>query len=184
MSDRSVLCEGSIHFSGGSNLAFQLPRRPTGERGGWDANSLMGMHKPTSLLCRELECWLAGTFRICLYLRGIGGKTISTYWRQKWRHRTYFVFICPKPHALKHKICMRQQAAAMYTESLAQKHQGPIRMLQKPVCGSGHRGEGIAAAPLNSASAIPNSIFPYSLKNVPAWSQTTSKKFLCAVDGG
>lgn len=27
--------------------------------------------------------------------------TISLYWRQKWRHRTDFAFICPKPHALK-----------------------------------------------------------------------------------
>lgn len=69
---------------------------------------------------------------IYLYLRGIGGKTISTEWRQKWRHRTYFVFICPKPHTLKHKICMRQDAAAMGTESLALKHQGPIQTLHKP----------------------------------------------------
>lgn len=43
-------------FLWGSNLAFQLPRRPTEERGGRDASSLMGMHKPTSLLCRELQC--------------------------------------------------------------------------------------------------------------------------------
>lgn len=47
----------------------------------------------------------------------------------------------------------------------------------------GTGGDGMAAAALNSASAVPNSVFPYSLKNVPAWSQTTSKKFLCAVDG-
>lgn len=44
-------------------------------------------------------------------------------------------------------------------------------------------GEGTAAAPLNSASAVPNSVFPYSLKSAPAWSQTTSKAVLWAGDG-
>lgn len=42
-------------FLRGSSLAFQLHRRPTEETGGCDANSLMGIHKTASLLCRELQ---------------------------------------------------------------------------------------------------------------------------------
>lgn len=76
---------------------------------------------------------------------------------------------------------MRQEPAATSTESLALKHQDPNapnpawfmtqmeREWQQPFELGG--------------SSCSKQCFPLLFKKAPAWSQTTSKKFLCEVDG-